>query len=213
MAPQPTLMFVPSGALPIACTSRPSRSNASRRDARVGAVRAVDRRSAGPSRSAPKRVDDVVEVALGRARSRSLDRARRLGAAARRAAPRSPPRPRRESLRPRASKNLTPLYSGGLCEAEMTTPRSSGGERDRRRRQHAAEHRGRRRPRRRRARARPRARARSRACRARRRPARRRSRASAARPSRSTSSGGQELADDAANPVGSEVPPSHGAAG
>ena len=30
------------------------------------------------------------------------------------------------SLRPRASKNFTPLYSGGLCEAEMTTPRSSG---------------------------------------------------------------------------------------
>src|SRR5436190_14729645 len=29
------------------------------------------------------------------------------------------------SFRPSASKNLTPLYSGGLCEAEMTTPRSS----------------------------------------------------------------------------------------
>src|SRR5947208_12133364 len=30
-----------------------------------------------------------------------------------------------ESLFPRESKNLTPLYSGGLCDAEMTTPRSS----------------------------------------------------------------------------------------
>src|SRR5262245_61157218 len=29
------------------------------------------------------------------------------------------------SLRPSESKNLTPLYSGGLCEAEMTAPRSS----------------------------------------------------------------------------------------
>ena len=28
VAPQPTLMFVPSGSLPIACTSAPSRSNA-----------------------------------------------------------------------------------------------------------------------------------------------------------------------------------------
>src|SRR6185312_8974431 len=28
------------------------------------------------------------------------------------------------SLRPSRSKNLTPLYSGGLCEAEMTAPRS-----------------------------------------------------------------------------------------
>src|SRR5919108_2108074 len=29
------------------------------------------------------------------------------------------------SLRPSRSKSLTPLYSGGLCEAEMTAPRSS----------------------------------------------------------------------------------------
>ena len=92
------------------------------------------------------------------------------------------------SLRPRASKNFTPLYSGGLCEAEMTTPRSSGGERDGRRRQHAAEHRDRRRPRRRRARTPPRARARSRACRARRRRARAPLQSVAARPSRSTRS-------------------------
>ena len=28
-------------------------------------------------------------------------------------------------LRPSPSKSLTPLYSGGLCEAEMTAPRSS----------------------------------------------------------------------------------------
>src|SRR6476660_4285353 len=32
---------------------------------------------------------------------------------------------RSESLCPFESKNLTPLYSGGLCDAEMTTPRSS----------------------------------------------------------------------------------------
>ena len=30
-----------------------------------------------------------------------------------------------ESLLPSFVKNLTPLYSGGLWEAEMTTPRSS----------------------------------------------------------------------------------------
>src|SRR3954454_5448024 len=30
-----------------------------------------------------------------------------------------------DSLCPWASKNFTPLYSGGLCEAEITTPRSS----------------------------------------------------------------------------------------
>ena len=42
----------------------------------------------------------------------------------RRAAPRPPPRPRRRACGPSASKNLTPLYSGGLCEAEITTPRS-----------------------------------------------------------------------------------------
>src|SRR3954466_6543897 len=29
------------------------------------------------------------------------------------------------SFWPSRSKNLTPLYSGGLCDAEMTTPRSS----------------------------------------------------------------------------------------
>ena len=45
--------------------------------------------------------------------------------AARRAAPRSPPRLRRSACSRARSKNLTPLYSGGLCEAEMTTPRSS----------------------------------------------------------------------------------------
>ena len=42
----------------------------------------------------------------------------------RRAAPRSLPRRHPVSLLPCSSKNLTPLYSGGLCEAEMTTPRS-----------------------------------------------------------------------------------------
>src|SRR6478735_8547901 len=31
---------------------------------------------------------------------------------------------RSDSLCPFESKNLTPLYSGGLCDAEMTTPRS-----------------------------------------------------------------------------------------
>ena len=44
-----------------------------------------------------------------------------------------------ESLWPWESKNLTPLYSGGLCDAEMTTPRSSAKQRDRGRRKHAAE--------------------------------------------------------------------------
>ena len=33
------------------------------------------------------------------------------------------------SLKPCASKNLMPLYSGGLCEAEMTTPASQASSR------------------------------------------------------------------------------------
>src|SRR5215213_1799137 len=73
VAPQPTLMFVPSGESPIATTVAPASSNAR------GAASSCSICSSASS----------------------------------------------ESFRPRESKNLTPLYSGGLCEAEMTTPRSS----------------------------------------------------------------------------------------
>ena len=123
MAPQPTLMFVPSGSSPIAATSAPSCAERLRRDAAVGAVRAVH----DDAQPRPGRCRSGRGGARGSCRSRSRrDRRRRAARpAARRAAPRSPPRSRRRACCPLASKNLTPLYSGGLCEAEMTQPRSS----------------------------------------------------------------------------------------
>ena len=187
VAPQPTLMFVPSGSLPIACTSAPSRSNASRGEARVGAVRAVERDP--EARQVGAEAGERRARRSGRASAAAaLDRALRRRRAARRAAPRSPPRSRRAASARARSKNLTPLYSGGLCEAEMTTPRSSAASATagvgstpprtavRARRGDA------------RARAPPRARRPRRACRARRRRARAPLQSVAARPSRSTSS-------------------------
>ena len=93
VAPQPTLMFEPSGRSPIACTSAPSRSNALGGEARVGAVGAVDD-DAQPGEVGAEVLEHVVEVALAappRASTRRRARRRR----ARRAAPRSAPRRRR----------------------------------------------------------------------------------------------------------------------
>ena len=73
MAPQPTLMFSPSGAFAIAVTSAPSRSNALGRDAAVGAVRAVDG-DPEPAEIGAEAVEHVVEIALDRA-VEPLDRA------------------------------------------------------------------------------------------------------------------------------------------
>ncbi len=72
VAPQPMLMFVPSGVLPIACTRAPSRSNASGREIRVGPVRAVDHQLEAGQVGAEV-LDDVVDVRPRRrpARARS----------------------------------------------------------------------------------------------------------------------------------------------
>ena len=93
-----------------------------RRDRRVGAVGAVDG-DAQAREVGAEMLDDMLDVAVG-GRLDGLDRASTgplgveqrldlllLGASV--------------SLWPSRSKNLTPLYSGGLCDAEMTTPRSS----------------------------------------------------------------------------------------
>ena len=122
VAPQPTLMFEPSGSTPIACTSAPSRSNApgaSSEKAPFAQSTPIRR----PARSEPNALEDVRDVrARARPSTRSTDPP---PGGARRAAPRSPPPARRRACAPSRSKSLTPLYSGGLCEAEMTTPSPS----------------------------------------------------------------------------------------
>ena len=101
----------------------PSRSNA--RGASRSRRRSRSRRAMRkPVRSEPKRVEHVVEVGVRGAATCSIAPAVSTGPA-RRAAPRSPSRRRRRAW-PGASKSLMPLYSGGLCDAETTTPRSSG---------------------------------------------------------------------------------------
>ena len=131
--------------------------------------------------------EHVVEVGVGGAR-RSRSIAPRLAAGGASSSASISSSAASGSLRPRASKNLTPLYSGGLCEAEMTTPRSSDAQA--RPPASAARRRARRsrRPRRPRARTPPRAPGPTRACRGRRRRARAPLQSVAARPSRSTRS-------------------------
>ena len=69
-------------------------------------------------------LEDVLEVAVRRRPRRGRSRRRSaVGGASSSASISSSAAS--VSLRPSRSKNLTPLYSGGLCEAEMTTPRSS----------------------------------------------------------------------------------------
>ena len=94
VAPQPALMFVPSGSSPIAATSAPSCSNA------CGAMPLSRRRSRSRRRSAGRRgrSRSARARARGSCRSRSSTRSTAPGRprpAARRAAPRSPPRSRR----------------------------------------------------------------------------------------------------------------------
>ena len=92
------------------------------RDPRVGAVCAVDHDSAARrdrSRNARPRARDSCRSRRRRGRS-----CRRRGSGASSSASISASE-RSVSLWPSASKNLTPLYSGGLCEAVITTPRSS----------------------------------------------------------------------------------------
>ena len=93
-----------------------------RRNPGVGAVRAVDD-DPQPERSAPKRSSTCCRYESVAISTRSTVPWSTAGAAARSASICSSDRS--VSFRPRLSKNLTPLYSGGLCDAEMTTPRSS----------------------------------------------------------------------------------------
>ena len=185
VAPQPTLMFEPSGSTPIACTSAPEPLERRRRERRERAVRAVDA-DAQAGQVGAEALDDVREVALADAvdaarptRRRPLgveERLDRLLLARRRACRRD-----REEL---DAVVLRRVVRRGDDGAELV-----GEERDGWGRKHAAEDGSRRRPRRCRARAPARARARSRACRVRRGRDRRRPTSVAAFPSRSTSSG------------------------
>ena len=122
VAPHSLLMFVPSGLDADRRHVRAELLERARRDLGVRAVGAVDAdcgARSGRSRSARR-------CARGSCRSRSRrGRSCRRRAPPRRAAPRSPPRSSSVSFCPCASKNLTPLYSGGLCDAVITAPTSS----------------------------------------------------------------------------------------
>ena len=123
MAPQPALMFVPSGALPIACTLGAEPLERLGRELRVGAVRAVDHEPS-PVEVGAEALDDVVDVArAGASAGLDLSPCRSAGGASSRLSISSSSAS--VSFRPPPVKNLTPLYSGGLCDAVMTTPRSS----------------------------------------------------------------------------------------
>ena len=185
VAPQPTLMFVPSGSSPIAVTSAPSCSNACGAMLAVRAVRAVDG-DPQPVRSEPKRSSDVLEVAVGRDARRGRSRRRR--ARRRRGAPRSAPRLVAELLAV-AVEELDAVVLGRVVRGGDDDAEVEREQRDRRRRQHAGEDARCRRPTRCRARTPPRARrpeARvSRPTKTRPRP----DQSATALPSRSTSSG------------------------
>ena len=140
VAPQPTLMFVPSGSLPIACTSAPSCSNARgasseyapfaqstaiRRPGEVGAeVR--ERRGRGSASAAPDGVLDRALRATGGASSSASISSSASSV----------------SLRPRAVEELHAVVLGRVVRGGDDDAEVERGERDRRRRQHAAEHRG-----------------------------------------------------------------------
>ena len=107
------------------------------RDRRERAVGAVDGDPQAVERAAEV-LQDVLDVPGDRV-LRRLDRAdavgrRRLEQGLDRLLVRD-----RTSLWPSASKSLTPLYSGGLWEAERTTPRSWASSATAGRRQHAAD--------------------------------------------------------------------------
>ena len=77
MAPQPTLMFWPSGAAAIGSDLRAELLERLGRDARVRAVRTVDR-DPQAAEVGPEPLDDVLEVAVG-GDAHAVDRAGRLG--------------------------------------------------------------------------------------------------------------------------------------
>ena len=121
VAPQPSLMLLPLGSSPIATTSAPSDRNA------CGAIPeyaplAQSTAIRRPERSAPKRSSTCSRYESTAISTRSTDPGCAAGGASRSASICSSAAS--VSFSPSASKNFTPLYSGGLCEAEMTTPRS-----------------------------------------------------------------------------------------
>ena len=122
VAPQPWLMFVPSGSAPIVVTTAPSCSNArgaiSQYAPFAQSTPMLQARQVGA-----EALDDVLEVAVvGDADPVELAAAGRIGASSSASISSSLSS---VSFCPSRSKNLTPLYSGGLCEAVMTAPRSS----------------------------------------------------------------------------------------
>ena len=120
VAPQPTLMFVPSGSVPIDVHLGAERGERLRRELREGAVRAVEADpEAGEVRAAPR--DDAREVRVA-AFFELVDGSAPGGAASSSASTSSSCS---STSFPPARKSLTPLYSGGLCEAEITIPSSS----------------------------------------------------------------------------------------
>ena len=177
VAPQPTLMFEPSGAFASAVTSAPRRSNT------PGAIAEYAPFAQSTAIRRPREVgaevlDDVLDVAARRRpRACSTDAAARARAS--RGAPRSRARPRPSSLRPVPVEDLDAVVLGRVVRGrddERRGPAASSATAGRR--QHAGEHRGAARlddPARD---ARPRAPAPSRACRGRRGRGRGRTRAS-----------------------------------
>ncbi len=121
VAPQPWLMFVPSGSAPTTVRSAPSRRKTSGAIVGVRAVRAVDRdaqAARGRCRSARGRARDS---ALRRRRPARPTRSRSRGSSRKLSISSSASS---VSFAPSRSKSLTPLYSGGLCDADTTAPRS-----------------------------------------------------------------------------------------
>ena len=121
-APQPSLMFRPSGETYRATTVAPAASNAAGAAWNAAPFAASMTTLRPSSRGGASR--------RGAPRRRGRDRARRLRA---RSAPAPPPRcgarsrarPRRGACGPRREKIFTPLSGHGLCEAETTTPASA----------------------------------------------------------------------------------------
>src|SRR3954451_13794415 len=115
-------MFVPSGASPIECTSAPHFSKAcGARPEYAPFAQSTTIRS--PFRSLPKRSRMCWRYESVATSIRSIFPWSMPGEATRSSSICSSDAS--ESLWPWESKNLTPLYSGGLCDAEITTPRSS----------------------------------------------------------------------------------------
>src|SRR6188472_4445871 len=118
VAPQPTLMFEPSGVTPIAWTSAPQRSKT------PGAIPenapfAQSTPMRRPERSDPK-CARTWPAYSSRTRSRLSTEPPPVAGASSSASICSSCS---STSLPPSWKSFTPLYSGGLCDAEMTTPR------------------------------------------------------------------------------------------